>query len=477
MSDELNIPTHRWYQTRNNIRLPKQDFSRDWIYDSGIQKIDAWINSQPWGNPVPALFEAGEQGAWYDPSDLTTMFQDTAGTNPVTATGQSVARINDKSGRGNNATQATTAAQPIYGIEPFGGRRNRMLWTEDLTNAAWLNTNVTVAAPDAQGWIRLQATTTANTNFYQTVVGAGSASGNTFTVQVKKGSGATDANRFFFRNDTTATTLISVQINYDTGAVSGTPGASDVTVTAGANAGEWTLKFTPSSGISAGDALRFYPVFAGASETAGEFVFLRNMQLEAGTVSTNYQRVTDQYNVTEAGVPSVSYLFFDGGDSLATPSVNFTATDKMTVFAGVRKLANAVGTIVELGAASGNGLAAVYGNSSNNYGVLSKGTLQATVVSPSGGTTPPITNIVTGIGDISGDITTIRINGAQAATSSTDQGTGNYGNFPLYLGARGGSTLFFSGNLYSLVVRGAQSSAGQISNTEIWVASKTGVTI
>jgi len=31
-----------------------------------------------------SLFAAGEQGAWYDPSDLTTLFQDSAGTTPVT---------------------------------------------------------------------------------------------------------------------------------------------------------------------------------------------------------------------------------------------------------------------------------------------------------------------------------------------------------------------------------------------------------
>ena len=52
-----------------------------------------------WGggfNPL-TLFASGEQGAWYDPSDLTTMCQDTAGTTPVTATGQTVGLLLDKS--------------------------------------------------------------------------------------------------------------------------------------------------------------------------------------------------------------------------------------------------------------------------------------------------------------------------------------------------------------------------------------------
>lgn len=60
-----------------------------------------------------SLFSAGEQGFWYDPSDFSTLFQDTAGTVPVTAVGQSVARINDKSGRGNHATQSDASRRPI----------------------------------------------------------------------------------------------------------------------------------------------------------------------------------------------------------------------------------------------------------------------------------------------------------------------------------------------------------------------------
>ncbi len=63
-----------------------------------------------------SLFAASEPGLWYDFGDLSTLFQDTAGTTPVTAAGQSVARINDKSGRGNHATQATAAQRPQYQV-------------------------------------------------------------------------------------------------------------------------------------------------------------------------------------------------------------------------------------------------------------------------------------------------------------------------------------------------------------------------
>ncbi len=44
-----------------------------------------------------SLFAAGEPGAWYDPSDMTTLFQDSAGTTPVTAVEQPVGLMLDKS--------------------------------------------------------------------------------------------------------------------------------------------------------------------------------------------------------------------------------------------------------------------------------------------------------------------------------------------------------------------------------------------
>lgn len=47
-------------------------------------------------NPA-ALFAASEPGGWYDPSDLTTLYQDSAGTTPVTAAGQTVGLMLDKS--------------------------------------------------------------------------------------------------------------------------------------------------------------------------------------------------------------------------------------------------------------------------------------------------------------------------------------------------------------------------------------------
>lgn len=238
-----------------------------------------------------ALFSSGEQGVWFDPSDLSTLFQDSAGTIPVTAVEQPVGKILDKSGRGNHATQATSASRPI---------------------------------------LRQEAT--------------------------------------------------------------------------------------------------------------GEY-----------------------------------YLAFDGtDDSLATAAINFSGTNKVNLFAGVRKLSDAsFPMIAELSATinSNNGAFNLL-VSSAGYTFSSKGTAMAQAAL-NVGYASPISTVITGIGDISGDLSTLRFNGTQVSQLTTDQGTGNYGNYPLYIGRRGGSSLPFNGRLYSLIVRGALSSAAQIASTEAWVNAKT----
>jgi hypothetical protein len=67
---------------------------------------------EPW---TPAsLFAASKVGAWYDPSDLTTLWQDSGRTTPVTADGDPVGCIDDKSGNGAHWVQASSTLRPVY---------------------------------------------------------------------------------------------------------------------------------------------------------------------------------------------------------------------------------------------------------------------------------------------------------------------------------------------------------------------------
>lgn len=81
------------------------------IFKGGLFNGGLFTRSSEW-SPL-SLFSNGEQGAWYDPSDFSSMFQDSAGTTPVTTTGQSVWLILDKSGKGNHATALSGAAKPV----------------------------------------------------------------------------------------------------------------------------------------------------------------------------------------------------------------------------------------------------------------------------------------------------------------------------------------------------------------------------
>ena len=82
-----------------------------------VNAIKAYIGtSLVWdrGAAIKALFKDGKQGVWYDPSDKSTLFQDVAGTVPVTKDGDPVRLILDKSGNGNHAIAPNSASRPMY---------------------------------------------------------------------------------------------------------------------------------------------------------------------------------------------------------------------------------------------------------------------------------------------------------------------------------------------------------------------------
>ena len=247
------------------------------------------------GSASPAsLFAASEPGAWYDPSDLTTLFQDSAGATPVTTAGQTVGKMLDKSGHGNHATQATLAQRPTYEVDGTGR----------------------------------------------------------------------------------------------------------------------------------------------------------------------------------------PYLSFDGVDDGMVTGTITPGIDKVQVFAGIRRISDAnTGILAEFSpvVASNAGswhMLSPAGSGVAGSGFASKGTVQAAnnTVSPAA----PITEVLTGIGDIAGDVNTFRKNGV-ATSVLTDQGTGNFLPYVLYIGRRNGTSLAMNSRIYSLIVRfGANLTAGQIASTESYVNGKTG---
>jgi hypothetical protein len=75
------------------------------------------VTSAPWRSPSwsPAsLFADGALGAWFDPSDTASLFQDPGGTIPIVNDGDPVGLLMDVSGNGNHAVQTVPAARPSW---------------------------------------------------------------------------------------------------------------------------------------------------------------------------------------------------------------------------------------------------------------------------------------------------------------------------------------------------------------------------
>lgn len=80
-----------------------------------------------------------DNGAWFDPSDMSTLYQDAAGTTPVTAVGQPVGKMLDKSGNGYHATQSITASRPKLLIDVMGYYYLAFDGIDDYFNLPWMN--------------------------------------------------------------------------------------------------------------------------------------------------------------------------------------------------------------------------------------------------------------------------------------------------------------------------------------------------
>jgi hypothetical protein len=528
-----------------------------------------------------ALFANNEQGVWYDPSDFSTMFQDSAGTTPVTAVEQPVGLMLDKSKglvlgselvtNGSFDSDASWNKGPGWSISDGAARAN-------TSGVAALNQTLSISAGKSY---RVQFTTTVTSgnissflggasiraNFtsgtYSIVVVAGAANtalqfetinacvatidnisvrelpGNhafqatstsrpvlsarynllTKTEQfddaawTKTGSAATfekinetavSSAHFVSQGFSTGSYLISVElkaaereyafvgnvehavsVNLATGTASAAVGTPTNIVTTRLSDGHLRVSFTATYSVTTG--LNIYPSTDGIwgnrsyLGVAGNGIYARKADLRVTNDAAGqpaYQRVNTATDYDTTGFKP--YLRFDGTDDwMQTNNINFTATDKMTVFAGVRKLSDAATAIIcEFSPALATNAGSFYFAHSSvaargDYMFASRGSTFAQAITGNV-YQAPTTDVLSGSANISGDSIVLRVDGTQAATETGDQGTGNYGNYPLYIGRRGGTTLPFNGRIYGLIVRGAVTTTATIQATETYMNGKTG---
>ena len=241
------------------------------------------------------------------------------------------------------------------------------------------------------------------------------------------------------------------------------------------------------SSTTSGATSNFLNISYAGDGTSSLYIWGADLRVANDTALPVYQRVNTATDYNATGFPY--YLRFDGtDDSMATASINFTATAQMSVFAGVRKLNDTTGVIQEFGIAGGASSVAgsnyiIPVQSSNNYEIALKGALSGTLNTRLSASTftPPITNVLSVLFDISQATreTEIlpRVNGSIPTLTGSGElnaGTGNFGNHSLYIGARAGTSVYFNGRIYSLLVLGRTATATEITNTETWISNEMG---
>jgi hypothetical protein len=170
-----------------------------------------------------------------------------------------------------------------------------------------------------------------------------------------------------------------------------------------------------------------------------------------------YQAVVDANTYDISGFP-LRPVFNGATQFLKVETLDMSSTDAVSVFTGVRKLSDAAtGIVCELSPSNAtNGSFTLFApslNGVNSYRFSSRGT-EAVQVGSGVFAVAPNSSVLTGAADISADFATLRRNGALVETATTDQGTGNYGSYSLYIGMRAGTSLAFNGELTRLTIIG-----------------------
>lgn len=544
----------------------------------GVQSV---VTHSPGVGSPADLFANGEQGWWYDPSDLTTLYQDASGVTPVSAVEQPVGLMLDKRlslslgtelltnntfatdtvwskgtgwsiGSGVATKVAGSASLLSQTIAPVTGTVYRVVYT--ITRSAGTITprftggsTVTGTARSASGtyvdfltavsgnvtfelsadatfagtvddvYIKrvsgndaYQATSAArptlraryNLLTYSETGASFNADSTTFATGLPGVSGFTSGS-FSFSNGTTnyprggvdvasgVPTTCSAWLSVSTGTVQVRPYAyyngawtdlSGVNFTLTSTPQRFTWSYTPTTATSFGSGWTIRCVYSGAATVVVSGADLRPTNQTTGMPA--YQRIAAATDYDTNGFPP--YIQGNGSSQfMLTQAIDLTGTAKMTVFSGVRKLSDAAtASIAEHGVGGTDALTASYlfaprNNGSANYGGdLRAGGLVSSYFSTASRASP-ITNVVTTSMDYTGVTiaaqNTMRFNGV--ADAGTNSGTGpvtssGFGNYPLYLLARGGANNWFGGNFYGLIGRGAASNVDEIRTTERYMNMK-----
>jgi len=410
----------------------------------------ARLSGQPGGAWSPLrLFAASEQGAWYDPSDFASMFQDSAGTTPVTAVEQPVGLILDK--RLGLVLGPELVPHPSWtgGYTVNGAKQTPLAWDE------YTGANISASTVTPNSYQFTATSHLAGIELPSTSSGIALGDFISCTVRARK-----------------------------TAFVSGTPSLQMYTgdwheiVPVSASIGDWYEKtvrvaFTNTAIILSN--------FNGAASWEVEFISAKKLFGNHASQPTAAARP-----ILRQDGGGKYYLEFDGVDDfLETAAVNLTSTSQLSVFCGFAS-DTSVGSFAPL---YGNGIANSAGTAGkfSAYIPANNGTIArfdfGGVTSQLWVSTAVASNVVSVLTHLLDSTTApqqiIRQDGTQTATGTFDVGSQPFVNAAIKIAdiSHMGGGHYYKGKLYGIVIRGALSSAGEIDNAEAYIAGKSGVSL
>jgi len=435
--------------------LSKYSGSHHWDFGVSSDKVAAGASMTP--SQFAAAYPAH------------ALFQDTAGTTPAYQITHPVALCKDAVGTAH-ASQSTSTKRPV-----LSARVNLLVATEDFSNAAWALSTASISANSASSPVGtltadkvsassfgnsrgVYASVTALATRYKTSVYAKSAESSRLCIYSEAGTAAGVA-----------------WFNLASGTV-GTV-ASGYTATI-ASCGSGWFQCTVESLFTAGTRYAFFgPVDADNSvySTASTGIYLWGADIRPANSPTNlpaYQRVTTSTDYDLTGFPLRAV--WDGvDDCLVVPTLDLSITDKVTVVAGVTKLADASTQVLfELSTDSSLTAGSVgFTTAANGYRFRTGGSTPTSFTISS--LPPPAFNVATLTSSISADSAVLNVNGT-TVTSALDQGTGNFRSDAFYIGQRAGTSLPFSGAIQSITLIPALITASETAVIESSVNNSMG---
>lgn len=395
------------------------------------------------------FYSDGQKGAWYDPSDFSTMFQDSAGTVPVTTTGQPVSFMLDKSQGMVMGPEAATGSMGTAATD-------------------WTNVSGTTNIAVTDNVLSFQITTTGGSRAVRSQYNKNIFSGLSqnywykFSMDVRLATGTPASGKNF--------------ICYFYNAV--LAGMGNTETKAASNDWQTITGYIPSNRNDGYWLLYIYLL----SPTTGDVVEAKNISAKPVYGNHLRQDTSTKAPLLQQDANSKYYLDFDGTDDfLVSPYGRINTAAPLPVgvnmCAGITKDSDAAQGIVaewntNVDTTTASFALSAPAGASATYGFQTRGS--GSVVSTTASATAPSTNVVTALGNISSPYNKLRINGVEQASNTSSQGTGNYATLaPLYIGSRGGTSLFFNGRIYQFVMKTGAPNLEQVVTVERYVNGKT----